>query len=167
MVDGQIKNIYWLLMNFPDKLLTSCTCIEQGNHPSSHIGEIYFINTGIVTFLTPILCVSLESWVTDGWNTSIDLLWTFQITFLQVALLLSRLTFLPVTLEKCCINTGTVTFLTNILCVSLESLVTYGSNTCIDFLWAFLIIYSGVALLLSRSTYRPVTMKKYIISIPG
>jgi hypothetical protein len=55
-------------MNFPDNLLTSCTSIEQVHLPSNHIGEIYYINTGIVTFLTHILCVSLESWVTDGWN---------------------------------------------------------------------------------------------------
>jgi hypothetical protein len=61
-------------MNFPDNFHTSCTCIEQVNIPYSHIGKIYYINTGIVTFLTHILCVSLESWVTDGWNTSINFL---------------------------------------------------------------------------------------------
>jgi hypothetical protein len=60
MGDGQIENICWLLMNFPDNLLTSCTSIEQDNLPSSHIWKIYCINTGIVTFLTHILCVS--SW---------------------------------------------------------------------------------------------------------
>jgi hypothetical protein len=46
------KKIYWLLMNFSDNLLTSCTSIEQGNLPSSHIGNTYYINTRIVTFLT-------------------------------------------------------------------------------------------------------------------
>jgi hypothetical protein len=61
MGDGQMEKIYWLLMNFPDKLLTSCTSIEQGNLPSSSIGKIYYINTGIVTFLAHILCVS--SWI--------------------------------------------------------------------------------------------------------
>jgi hypothetical protein len=38
------------------------------------LGKIYYINTRIVTFLTQILCVSLESWVTDGWRRSIDFL---------------------------------------------------------------------------------------------
>jgi hypothetical protein len=33
--------------------------------PSSHIGKIYDINSGIVKFLAHILCVSLESWVRD------------------------------------------------------------------------------------------------------
>jgi hypothetical protein len=58
MGDGQIETIYWLLMNFPYNLLTSCTSIEQVNLPPSHIGNIYYINTGTVTFLTHILCVS-------------------------------------------------------------------------------------------------------------
>jgi hypothetical protein len=53
-----MEKIYLLLMNFPDSLLTSCTSIEQGNLPSSSIGKIYYINTGIVTFLTHILGVS-------------------------------------------------------------------------------------------------------------
>jgi hypothetical protein len=100
MGDRQIYNIYWLLMNFPDNLLTSCTSIEKVNLPSSHIGKIYYINTGTVTILTHILCVSLESWVTDGWNTSIDFLWTFLIICSRVALLLSTSTYLTVTLEK-------------------------------------------------------------------
>jgi hypothetical protein len=59
--DGQIENIYWLLLNFPDNLLTNCISIEQDNLPSSHIWNIYYINTGTVTFLTQILCVS--SWI--------------------------------------------------------------------------------------------------------
>jgi hypothetical protein len=42
-----------------------CTSIEQVNLPSSHIGKVYYINTGIVTFPTKIVCVSLESWVRD------------------------------------------------------------------------------------------------------
>jgi hypothetical protein len=62
MGDEQIeKNIYWLLMNFPDNLLTSFTSIEQDNLPYSHIRKMYYINTGTVTFLTHILCVS--SWI--------------------------------------------------------------------------------------------------------
>jgi hypothetical protein len=105
MGDGQMEYIYWLLMNFPDNFLTSCTSIEKVNLPSSHIGEIYYINTGIVTFLTHILCVSFESWVTDGWNTSMDFLWTFLIICSRVALLLSRSTYITVTLEKYIITT--------------------------------------------------------------
>jgi hypothetical protein len=106
-------------MNFPYNLVTSCTSIEEVNLPHSHIGKKYFINTGIVTFLTHILCVSLESWVTDGWNTSFDFLWTFLITFSQLALLLSRSTELTVRFEKIYyINTWTITFLTHIFCDS-------------------------------------------------
>jgi hypothetical protein len=105
MSDGRMEYIYWLLLNFPDKLLTSCTSIEKVNLPSIHIGKIYYINTGIVTFLTHILCVSLESWVTDGWNTSIDFLYTFMIICSRVALLLRRSTYLPVTLEKHILST--------------------------------------------------------------
>jgi hypothetical protein len=58
MGDGQMEKNCWLLMNFTDNFLTSCTSIEQDNLPSSHIGKMYYINTGIVTFLTHILCVS-------------------------------------------------------------------------------------------------------------
>jgi hypothetical protein len=61
MGDGRMEYIYWLLMNFPDNLLMICTSIEQVNLPSSHIGKIYYINTGTVTFLAHILCVS--SWI--------------------------------------------------------------------------------------------------------
>jgi hypothetical protein len=106
MGDRRMEYIYWLLMNFPDNLLTTCTYIEKVNLPSSHIGKMYYINSGIVTFLTHILCVSLESWVTDGWNISIDFLWTFDTFWSQVALLLSRLTFLRVTIEKSIISTA-------------------------------------------------------------
>jgi hypothetical protein len=58
MGDGRMEYIYWLLMNIPDNLLTSCTCIEKVNLPSRHIRKIFYINTGIVTFLTHILCDS-------------------------------------------------------------------------------------------------------------
>jgi hypothetical protein len=61
MGDRQIENIYWLLMNFPDNFLTSCISIEQDNLLPIHIGEIYYLNNGIVTFLAHILCVS--SWI--------------------------------------------------------------------------------------------------------
>jgi hypothetical protein len=61
MGEGQMKKIYWLLMFFLDKLLTSCTSIEQVNLPSSSIGKIYYINTGIVTFVRHTLCLS--SWI--------------------------------------------------------------------------------------------------------
>jgi hypothetical protein len=118
MGDGQLEKIYWLLMNFPDNFLTSCTSIEQGNLLSSSIGKIYYINTGIVTFLTHILCVSSLIMGDRLMNQIYHFLWTFQINCSWVALLLSRATYLPVPLEKCCINTGIVTFLTHILCVS-------------------------------------------------
>jgi hypothetical protein len=98
MGDGRRDNIYWFLLNFPDNLLTTCTSIEQINLPSSHIGKIYYINSGIVTFLAHILCDSLESWVMDRWNTYTDFLWTFLIIFSQLALVLRRSTYLPVTL---------------------------------------------------------------------
>jgi hypothetical protein len=58
--DEQMEYIFWLLMNFPDNLVTSCNSIEKVNLPSRHIEKIYYINTGTVTFLTHILCVS--SW---------------------------------------------------------------------------------------------------------
>jgi hypothetical protein len=118
MGQGQMKNIYWLLMNFPDKLLTSCTSIEQSNIPSSHIGKICCISTRIVTFQTHILCVS--SWIMGDRmvNQIYYFLWTFQINFSRVVLLLNRATYLPVTLEKCCINRGIVTFHAHILRVS-------------------------------------------------
>jgi hypothetical protein len=61
MGDRRMEYIYWLLVNFPDNLVTRCTSIEQGNIHYSHIAKIYYINTGIVTFLTHILCVS--SWI--------------------------------------------------------------------------------------------------------
>jgi hypothetical protein len=38
-------------MNFPDNFLLRCTCIEQVNLHYSHIGKIYNINSGKVTFL--------------------------------------------------------------------------------------------------------------------
>jgi hypothetical protein len=61
MGDGEIENIFCLIMNFPDNLLTSCTSIKKVNLPSSHIGKIYYIKTGTVIFLTHILWVS--SWI--------------------------------------------------------------------------------------------------------
>jgi hypothetical protein len=64
MGEGRMEKIYWLLMNFPDDLLTSGTSFEQVNLPSSSIGKIYDINTGIVILLTQILCVS--SWIMGG-----------------------------------------------------------------------------------------------------
>jgi hypothetical protein len=102
----------------------------------------------------------IESWVTDRKKISIDFLWTFVIIFSQVELLLSRPTYLTVTLEKFWINTGIVTFLTHILWVSLESWVTDRWNTSVDFLSTFQIICSRVALLSNRATYLPVTLEK-------
>jgi hypothetical protein len=67
MGDGRMEKIYWLLMNFPDNLVTGCTCIEQVNLHYSHIAKIYYINTGIVTFLTPIMWLLLN----HGWRTDV------------------------------------------------------------------------------------------------
>jgi hypothetical protein len=119
MDDGQMENIYWLLMNFPDNLLTSCTSIEQGSQPSSHIGKIYYINTEIVTFLTHLLCVF--SWIMgDGQMEYMywllmnfpDNLLTSCTSIEHVNLPLSHIGNIYY------INTGIVTFLTHILCVS-------------------------------------------------
>jgi hypothetical protein len=118
MGDEQIENIYWLLMNFPDNLLTSCTSIEQVNLPSSHIGKIYFINTGIVTFLTPILCVS--SWIMGDEQIE-NIYWhlmSFPDNLLTSCTSIEQVNLPSSHIEKCCINTGIVTFLTHILCVS-------------------------------------------------
>jgi hypothetical protein len=105
MGDGQIKKIYWLLMNFPDNLLTSCASIEQFNLPFSSIGNIYYISTGIVTFQAHILRDS--SWIMGEGHIkrSIDFLWTFQINCWRAALLLSRATYLPFTLNIYIIST--------------------------------------------------------------
>jgi hypothetical protein len=66
MGDGQVEYIYWLLINFPDNLLTSCTSIGKVNLPYSHIGRIYYINTGIVMISnTHIMCLLLN----HGWRT--------------------------------------------------------------------------------------------------
>jgi hypothetical protein len=35
MGDGWMEYIYWLLINFPDNLVTNCTCIEKVNLPPS------------------------------------------------------------------------------------------------------------------------------------
>jgi hypothetical protein len=168
MGDRRIENIYWLLMNFPDNLLTSCTSIDQVNLPPSHIGKIYYINTRRVTLLTNILCVSY--WIMgDGQMENIYwLLMNFPDNLLTSCTSIDQGSQPSSHIGKVYyINTGTVTFLTHILCVSLESWVMDGWNTCIDFLWTFLIICSQVALLLSRSTYLTVTLEKYIISTPG
>jgi hypothetical protein len=161
MGEGQKEKIYWLLMNFPDNLLTSWTSIEQGNLPSSYIEKIYYIITGIVRFLTHILCVS--SWIMgDGRMEYIylllmnfpDNLLTGCISIEQVNLPSSRIGKIYY------IKTRKLTFLTHILCVSLESWVMEGWKITIDFLWIFQIICSQGALLLSRSTYLPVTLEK-------
>jgi hypothetical protein len=96
MDDGRMEYMYWLLINFPDNLLTSWSSIEQVNLPSSHNGKIYYINSGILTFLTHILCDS--SWIRgEGrMNVIYHFLWTFQIICLWITLLLSRSTSLEV-----------------------------------------------------------------------
>jgi hypothetical protein len=117
--DGQLKNICWLLMNFPDNFLTSCTSIEQVNLISSHIGDIYYINTRTVTFLTPILCVS--SWIMgEGQMEKIYwLLMNFPDNLLTSCTFIEQVN-LPSSHNgnTYYINTGIVTFLTPIICVS-------------------------------------------------
>jgi hypothetical protein len=117
--DGQIENIYSLLMNLPDILLTSCTSIEQGNLPSSHIENIYYINTGIVSFLSPILCVS--SWIMG--DEQIEniywLLMNFPDNLLESCTSIEQVNLPSSHIGNIYyINTRTVTFLTPILCVS-------------------------------------------------
>jgi hypothetical protein len=168
MGDRRIQNIYQILMNFLDNLLTSCTSIEQVNLPSSHIGKIYYINTGIVTILTHILCDSY--WIMGDRRMEYIywLLMNFPDNLLTTCTSIEKVNLPSSHIGKIYyINTGIVTILTHILCVSLESWVTDGWNTSIDFLWTFLIICSQLALLLRRSTYLPVTLEKYIISTPG
>jgi hypothetical protein len=119
MGDGRIKKIYWLLMNFPDNMLRSCTCIEQINLPSSHIGKIYYINNGIVTFLTHILWVS--SWIMgDGRMEYIYwLLMNFPDNLLTSCTSIEQGNLPSSHIGKIYyINTRKVTFLTHILCVS-------------------------------------------------
>jgi hypothetical protein len=119
MGDGQMENIYWLLMNFTDNLLTSCTSIEKVNLPYSYIGKIYYINNGIVTFLAHILCVS--SWIMgDGRMEYIYwLLLSFPDNFLTSCTSIEQDNLHYSHMEKIYyINTGIVTFLTHILWVS-------------------------------------------------
>jgi hypothetical protein len=168
MGDGRMEYIYWLLQNFPDNLLTTCTSFEQVNLPHSHIGNIYYINCGIVTFLTHILSDSY--WIMgDGRMEYIYwLLMNFSNNWLTSCTYIEQVNLPHSHIGKIYhINSGIVTFLTHILCVSIESWVTDGWNTSIDFFWTFLIIFLQVALLLRTSTYLPVTLEKYIISTAG
>jgi hypothetical protein len=119
MGEGQMEKIYWLLMNFPDNLLMSCTSIEQGNLPSSHIGNIYYINTGIVRFETHILCVS--SWIMgEGQMEKIYwLLMNFPDNLLTSCTSIEQGSLPSSSIgDIYYINTGIVTFQTHILCVS-------------------------------------------------
>jgi hypothetical protein len=52
-------------MHFPDKLLTSCTYIEQGNLPSSHIGKMLYKNQDSDIPNTHIMCLLFN----HGWGT--------------------------------------------------------------------------------------------------
>jgi hypothetical protein len=125
MGGGRMEYIYWLLMNFSNNLLTSCTSIENVNLPSSHIGNIYYINSGIVTFLTHILCDSY--WIMgDGLMEYIYwLLMNFSNKLLTSCTYIENVNLPYSHIGKIYyINSGIVTFLTHILCVSLESWVT-------------------------------------------
>jgi hypothetical protein len=167
--DGQMEYIYWLLMNFPDNLLTSCTSIEQVNLPYRHIGKIYYSNTRIVRFLTHILWGSY--WIMGDRRMEYiywllvnfpDNLVTSCTSIEQVNLPYSHIAKIYY------INTLKVILITQILCDSYWIMgVTDGYNASIDFLWTLKVIFSQVALLLSRSTYLPVTMEKNVISTPG
>jgi hypothetical protein len=124
MGDGRMEYIYWRLMNFPDNLLTSCTSIEQVNLPSSHIGKIYYINSGIVTFLTHILCDSY--WIIgDGRMEHINwLLMNFHDSLITSCTSIGKVNLPPSHIGNIYfINSEIVTFLTHKLCVSLESWV--------------------------------------------
>jgi hypothetical protein len=120
MGDEKMEKICWLLMNFPDNLLMSCTSFEQVNLPSSHIAKTYYINTEIVTLLTHILWVSLESWVTDGYMENICwILMNFPDNLLTSCTSIDQFNLPYSHIGKIYyINTGTVTFPTHILCVS-------------------------------------------------
>jgi hypothetical protein len=171
MVDGRIEYIFWLLMNFPDNLLITCTSYEQVNLPSSHNGNIYYFNTGIVTILTHILRDSY--WIMgDGRIENIYwLLMNFPDNLLTTCTFIDNNNRPSSHIgEIYYINCWIVTFLTHISCVSYwimcDARIAY-IYTYINFLWTFLITFSWVALLLRRSTYLPVTIEKYIISTPG
>jgi hypothetical protein len=120
MGDGRMEYIYWLLMNFPYKLLTSCTYIEQFNLPSSHIRKKYYINSGIVTFLTHILCDSY--WIMGNGQMKYIywLLISFPDNFLTTCTSIENVN-LPsshIRRKKYYINSWIVTFLAHILCDS-------------------------------------------------
>jgi hypothetical protein len=118
MGEGRMEYIFWLLMNFPDSLLTSCTSIEKVNLPSSHIGKIYYINSGIVTILIHILCDS--SWIMgDGRMAYIYwLLMNFPDNFLRSCTSIEQVNLPYCHIGKKYFITGIVTFLTHILCDS-------------------------------------------------
>jgi hypothetical protein len=119
MGEGQKEKIYWLLMSFPDRLLTSCTSIEQVNLPFSQIGKIYYINTGKVRFQTHILCIT--SWIMGGRQME-KIYWlrmNFPDRLLTSCTSIEQGNLPSSSIGKICyINTGIVTFLTHILCVS-------------------------------------------------
>jgi hypothetical protein len=106
-------------MNFPDNLLTSCTSIDQVNLPPSHIAEIYYIISGIETFLTHILCDSY--WIMgDGQMLYINFfLVNFQDNLVTGCTSIEQVN-LPYSYigEIYYTNTGIVILLTQILCVS-------------------------------------------------
>jgi hypothetical protein len=119
MGDGWMEYVYWLLVNFPDNLVASCTSIEQVNLPPSQIGKMYYINTGIFIFRTHILCVS--SWIMgDGWMEYIYwLLMNFPDNLVITCISIGQVNLPPSHIGKIYYsNTGIVKFLTHMLCVS-------------------------------------------------
>jgi hypothetical protein len=118
MGDGRMEYIHWLLMNFPDNLVTSCTSIEQVNVRYSHIAKIYYSNTGIVTFLTQILCDSY--WIMGNGRMEYIywLLMNFPDNLVTSCTSIEQVNLPYSHIAKIYdINTGIVTFLTHISCV--------------------------------------------------
>jgi hypothetical protein len=75
MGEGQKEKIDWLLMNFPDNLLMSCSFIEQGNLPSSHIEKMFYQHRDSDIPNTHIVCLLFNyGWVTDGKDLLVCLL---------------------------------------------------------------------------------------------
>jgi hypothetical protein len=164
-----MEYIYLLLMNFPDNLLTTCTSIEKVNLPSSHIGKIYYINSGIVTFLTHILCDSY--WIMG--DVRMEYIYWLLIHF-HDNLLTSCTSIEQVNLPYChiekiyYINTGILTILTHTLCVSSWIM---GDGKIENIYW--LLMNFPYNLLTSCTSIEKVNLpsshigKIYIISTPG
>jgi hypothetical protein len=141
MGEGRMEYIYWLLVNIPDNFLTTCTSIEQVNLPYSHIGKTYYINTGIVTFITHILCDSY--WIMGDRR-------------------MEYINWLLVNFPDNFLTTCTSFEQVNLPFSHIGKM--YYINSRIDFLWTFHTVWSPVALRLSSWTFLPVRLEKYYIN---